>query len=246
MDTKISLFIILSFLIGACSSNERKTDHDKLRGELEYMDKHIYMESGSFKLEPDGAAVIEIAGDGIAIRMRTAAYVSDTGYELSDEGNELLLFDGNKFKKITDGHISYSYAFNENTTGSFYFKYKNAEGKEERAKGAFYKVPRSNEIKKEPETFVKNKFMFVDVEKGAVTTEETECKIGFNNEKFVVLIPDFEQYNMEEALKQADVTASSVILHPADNSKIKLITIDKMNNNQITVLMKNGNSFVFL
>jgi len=241
---KFNLFIILSLLLySACGSNEKKIDHDKLRGELEYRGKHIYFESGTFDII-NGKALIDIAGDGYAVSLQTNDYESDTGYDLSDEGNELLIYDGNEFTKITDGHISLDRTFSETTSGSFYFKYKDADGEEQRAKGAFYKVPRIGKSKQELETFIKNKFMMVDVKKGAITNKETECQVGFNAEKFVVLIPEFEQYNIEVPLKKLDINSSSAILYPIDKSDIKLISIDKMNNKQTTVLMKNGNSMV--
>ena len=243
MNTKYYLFILLAGLLFSACNNSKDIDYKNLRGEMEINGEKIYMESGSYEIM-NGKPHIDISGGGYAVSIKLKDRKSDKDYELSNPGNEIRIFDGSQFIRCNAGSVFLRYSMMDNYTGDFVFSYTDKSGKEKSVKGSFYHLKQLGEQQGQ-EVYSKHKFMFVDVDKGEIKAEETKCDVGYNYKTFILKIKEFPQYNIEIDIQQTDKTPSSIIFHPTDE-KIKLITVDKMKDNQITILYKNGNSLVVL
>ncbi|RLD65203.1 MAG: hypothetical protein DRI95_09275, partial [Bacteroidetes bacterium] len=111
--------------------------------------------------------------------------------------------------------------------------------------GQFHDLyPLNNELSEE-KIIEKNRFMFVDGIAGKIDIQETQCNISYNNEQFNLEVDGFDDKDLEIKIQKIDKNTTGTILHINDNT-VKSISIDEMNDQQVTILFVNGTSLSLL
>ena len=87
--------------------------------------------------------------------------------------------------------------------------------------------------------------MFVDEKAGKIDIQETQCSVSYNNEQFNLEVDGFDDKNLKIKIQKINKNTTGTILHINDNT-VKSISIDEMNDQQVTILFKNRTSLSLL
>ncbi len=243
MKKAINIFFIITILtLNACFPSDEGNSNTPY-GVIEYNGQEANFVSGSYETT-QGKTHIDLIGENFAVSINLESFNEGTSYDLAKAENNLSFFDGNRFIEINEGNIKAENISDNNISGSFSFNYENSAGADI-CHGYFNGIEKINASTPKAETFTKEKFMFIDGINGKITVEDTECMVKFDDKTFALNINDFPEYSLETALNKVEKEPAAIILHPQKND-IKLISIDKMKNNQLTIVYKNGNSLVLM
>ena len=238
----LQFIYILSLLILSNACFPDMEDKNSSYGVIEYNGQEANIISGTYE-NINGKTQIDLVGENFVLSINLKGFDKGTNYDLSEKENKLSLFNGNKFIEINKGNIKAEDISGNKISGSFTFNYENSAGADI-CHGYFNSLEQKTSSL-QTESFSKEKFMFIDAKKGEIRVESTKCNIKFDNKSFALKIDAFPKYSLNVALNKVKKNPAAIILYPK-KEEIKLITIDKMKNNQLTILMKNGNSLVVL
>lgn len=237
---KINIFsLIISLLLSSCFS-ENGSNNSSIKAEAELNGQNWSAKTASYENLDDGIE-ITMAGNGVVLLIKLNE-LKEAGFDLSEDGNELVFIADEQSVLIKEGSVEINSISGDAVSGTFEFEYEpKAKGEHslEAHYGQFHDLfPLNKDISKE-RTIMKNKFMFVDGKAGKIDIQETECSISYNKEQFNLEVEGFDDKNLELKIQKIDKNATATILHINDN-KVKSISIDEMNDEQVTILYSNG------
>ena len=238
--TQIFAFII-TLLFVSCFP-EGGSDNSSIKAEAELNGQNWSTNTGSFEITPNGIEIV-VAGNGVVLIFKLNE-LKEAEFDLSETGNQVFFIADGQSTIITEGIVDINSVSENTISGTFEFAYeakREGEYNIEAHYGQLYSLQKLDGSFTEEKTIEKDKFMFVDGKAGKIDIQETTCTINFTNESFKLEVDGFEDKNLELKISEIDESPTSTILH-INNSTVKSISIDKMNNNNVSILFKNGTS----
>lgn len=243
---KIQIFSFIIFLLLISCFPDSGSNNGSIKAEAELNGQNWSAKTASYENLNDGIE-ITMAGNGVVLLVKLNE-LKEAEFDLSKDGNQVIFIADEQSVEITEGLVEINSISGDALSGTFEFEYEAKAESEygiEAHYGHFYDLQPLNKDMVEEKTIEKNKFMFVDGKAGEIDIQETACTISYNNEQFKLEVDGFDDKNLELKIQKIDKNTTGTILHIHDN-KVKTISIDEMNDEQVTILFVNGTSILLL
>ena len=243
---KIQIFsLVLSIFLISCFS-ESGSNNGNIKAEAELNGQNWSAKTASYE-NLDDEIEITMAGNGVVLLIKLNE-LKEAEFDLTEDGNQVIFIADEQSVLITEGLVEINLISGNAVSGTFEFEYEaKAEGEYgiEAHYGQFHDLyPLNNELSEE-KIIEKNRFMFVDGKAGKIDIQETKCSISYNKEQFNLEVDGFDDKDLEIKIQKIDKNTTGTILHINDNT-VKSISIDEMNDQQVTILFVNGTSLSLL
>ncbi len=243
---KLHIFsFIVSLLLISCSPDS-DSNSGSIKAEAEFNGQNWSSKTASYEKLDDGIE-ITMAGNAVVLLVKLNE-LKEAEFDLSEDGNQVIFIADEQSVLITDGLIEINSISGNAISGTFEFEYEaKAEGEYgiEAHYGHFYELFPLNNNLSEKKIIEKTKFMFVDGKAGKIDIQETGCSISYNSEQFNLEVDGFDDKNLRLKIQKIDKNTTGIILHIHDNT-VKTISVDEMNDEQVTIMFVNGTSMLLL
>ena len=158
-------------------------------------------------------------------------------YDLSDSGNAISLFDGDKFINHSDGVVILSKVSDGSISGSF----KSAE-----ITGKFTGVLPVSKVETEGTDISHARILYFTKGEGASVVKKIfPSDFYYDSSLTTLTVKGDSDKDFSEKISKIETTPTAVTLY-VTGDEIDFVTIDKLNSNQVTIQYKNSESLVLL